>query len=81
MKKKNQSYQRYLKTGDGCDSLAYARMKNQAKWECRRAEKEYERKIAKEAKGNPKAFCMYADYKLKTGIHVAKFKKPDGTFT
>jgi len=46
-------------------------VRNQAKWERRKAQKEFEKKLAKESKKNPKAFYKYAHSKLKTRTGIA----------
>jgi len=53
------------------DYKIYARARNQVKWACRKAERDYEKKLAREVKTNPKAFFKYAKSKLmtRTGIH------------
>ncbi len=43
----------------------YAKLKNQTKWEVRKAVRSYEKKIAQESKQNPKAFFSYAKSKVK----------------
>ena len=52
VKEKSRRYKKYRSTQDGVDYLAYARIRNQARWECRKAKKEFERSLAKEAKSN-----------------------------
>lgn len=64
VKKKHQSYRRYLQTKDGQDYLAYVANRNQAQKEIRRAVHEYENSIARGVKANPKGFWAY--YKSKT---------------
>ena len=66
VKKKQSAYKRYLETKEGQEYLIYAKARNQAKWECKKAMKEYEREIAKSAKKNPKRFYAYAKSKLNT---------------
>ncbi len=78
VKKKNQSYKRYLETREGRDYLEYAKARNQAKGACRSAVKDFEKKIAREARDNPKAFFSYAKSKLKTRSSVPDLIKPDG---
>ena len=65
-RKKKQAYKRYLQTRDGTDYLYYTRVRNQAKTCCRTAERNFEKKIARNAKQNLKTFFMYARSKLKT---------------
>ena len=56
-------------------------MRNQAKWECRKAQKEFEKKLAKESKKNPIAFYKYAQSKLKTRTAIAHLAREDGSLT
>ena len=58
--------------------LMYAKAQNQAKWECRRAEKEFEKKIASEAKTNPQAFYKYAQSKMKTRVWITNLSDDAG---
>ena len=46
----------YLSKREGKDYDAYAKARNQAKWEIRKAKREYEKKIAMDSKNNPKSF-------------------------
>ena len=66
IKKKRAAFQRYLETKEGQDYCMYARARNQAKWACKKALRDFEKKIAKEAKSNPKACYAYARSKLRT---------------
>ena len=56
VKRKNAAYRRYLRTAEGKDYVTYVRARNQAKWEIRKAKRDYEKKLARESKINPKAF-------------------------
>lgn len=78
LKKKRLTYQRYLETRDGKDYLAYARARNKAKGECRKAVKEHEQSIAREAKKNPKAFFAYSRSKTKVREGVSDLKDSSG---
>jgi hypothetical protein len=78
IKKKRHAYQRYLQTKEGSDYSAYAQARNQAKWACRKAVRDFERKLAQEAKTNPKAFYAYARSKLKTKEGIADLEDGDG---
>jgi len=53
----------------------------QAKWECCKAQKEFEKKLAKESKKNPKAFYKYAQSKLKTRTGIAHLAQENGNLT
>ena len=81
IKKKRDSFKRYLQTREGADYQSYAKFRNQAKWETRKAKREYEKHIAKQTKKNPKAFFRYANSKLKTRSGVADLHKEDGSTT
>ena len=47
----------------------------------RKAVRDFERQIAREAKANPKAFYKYARSKMKTCSAVADLERLDGTTT
>lgn len=68
-------------TMEGQQYCNYARLRNQAKWECDKAKKDFEKKLAKEVKDNPKAFYKYASTKMKTRVTVCDLKKQDGNMT
>ena len=70
-KVKSRRYKKYRSTQDGVDYLAYARIRNQAFWECKKANNEFERSLAKEAKRNPKAVFRYANSGMKTRSGIA----------
>ena len=53
----------------------------QAKWECCKAQKEFEKKLAKESKKNLKTFYKYAQSKLKTRTGIAHLAREDGSHT
>ena len=61
VKEKSRKYKKYRNTQDGVDYQAYSRIRNQARWECRKAKKQFERSLAKEAKRNPKAVFSYSN--------------------
>ena len=66
LKKKSEAFKRYMETREGEEYQKYARARNQAKWACREAVREFEKNIAKESKTNPKAFFNYTKSKFKT---------------
>ena len=70
VRKKHASFMRYMETKEGKDYRTYAQARNQAGDACKKAMKEYERSIAKNAKVNPKAFYAYVNSKLKTKIGI-----------
>ena len=81
LKKKQDAFKRYLLTKEGKDYQQYAKLRNQAKWETRKAKREFEKKVAKQTKHNPKAFFKYANSKLKTRSGIADLRKEDGSTT
>ena len=81
LKKKRAAYKRYLLTKEGKDYAEYAKFRNQTKWEIRKAKRDFEMGIARQAKNNPKAFYNYSKSKLKTRAGVSDLKKSDGTVT
>ena len=58
----------YYSTGH--DYQEYAKARNAAKTETRRAVRDFEKEVAKQAKKNPKAFYRYVNSKLKTRTGV-----------
>jgi Reverse transcriptase (RNA-dependent DNA polymerase)/Endonuclease-reverse transcriptase len=79
VKKKRAAYERYMQTGEGGDYLEFARARNAAKAETRRAVREYEKEVARLAKKNPKAFYRYVNSKMKIRTTVADLKAEDGS--
>ncbi len=51
--------------------MKFTRARNQAKWECKKARKAFEKDVAKQSKKNPKAFWQYVNSKLKYKDNVA----------
>ena len=78
VKEKSRKYKKYRSTQDGADYLAYACIRNQARWECRKAKKQFERSLAKEAKRNPKAVFSYANSRMKTRSGIADLQAEEG---
>ena len=78
VKKKSEAYKRYINTSEGRDYVAYAQARNQARWECRRLKREFERSLAKDAKTNPKSFYKYANSKLKTRSGIGNLDTANG---
>jgi len=56
-------------------------VRNQAKWEYHKTQKEFEKKLAKESKKNLKTFYKYAQSKLKTRTVIAHLVQEDGSLT
>ncbi len=78
IREKRKCYKKYMESKDGGDYAAYARARNQVKWVCKNAKREFERQVAKEAKTNPKAFYSYARSKMKTKDGVADLDNGKG---
>ena len=78
VKEKSRRYKKYRNTHDGVAYLAYARIRNQARWECRKAKKQFERSLAKEAKRNPKAVFSYANSRMETRSGIADLQTEEG---
>ena len=79
LKEKQTAYRTYMASKTGADYCKYARLRNQTKWICRKAARDYERMIAGEAKDNPKAVFSYAKKKMKTKSGIADLIKSDNT--
>ena len=77
-KEKDLKYQKWLSTQDDEDWKAYTRSRNQAKNECRKADKEYQKNIARQAKSNPKLFFSYANSKLKVREGIPDLENVNG---
>ena len=81
LKKKHEAFKRYMRTKEGKDYQEYTKFRNQTKWEVRKAKRDFEKQVAKQAKVNPKAFFQYANSKLKTKSGIADLDRGDGTCT
>ena len=80
IKRKNEAFQIFKQTKDGKDYLANVKARNQAKTEFRKAVRDYEREVAKQAKRNPKAFYKFVNSKLKTRTTTADLKTDGGEY-
>jgi len=78
---KNKAFSTWRQTRSGHDYISYTKARNQAKWECRKAQRDFEMKLAKESKQNPKAFYKYAKSKLKTRPGISQLSRDDGSLT
>ena len=81
VKKKVHSFKSYMETREGEDYAAYARARNQARWACRNAVRDFKRTLARESKSYPKAFFKYAKSKLKTKASIPDLEKQNGLKT
>ena len=81
VKSKNEAYKCYGNTMGVKDYETYAKARNQARWECRKANTLFELTLAKEAKRNPKAIFSYVNSKLKTKTGIADIDIDTGKAT
>ena len=81
VKSKNEAYKCYRNTMDVKDYEKYAKARNQARWECRKAKKIFQRTLAKDAKRNPKDIFSYVNSKLKTKTGIADLDIETGKAT
>ena len=78
VKRKTDAYTKYRQSREGTDYINYRRAANRVKAEVRKAVRTFEKRIATEAKKNPKAFFNYARSKMKTRTGVSDLEYPDG---
>ncbi len=78
LRKKKAAFTRWKQTRDGQDYLGYAKARNAAKAETRRAVREFEKEVAKQAKKNPKAFYRFVNSKLRTKPGIGNLTGSDG---
>jgi len=78
IRKKRAAFNRYKETREGKDYLEYAKARNAAKNEIRKAIRDYEKEIAMKAKANPKAFYQYVNTKTKSRTRIADINSDDG---
>jgi hypothetical protein len=79
IKKKRRCWQRYMETRDGQKYQEYTRARNQVKGLVRKAKLEMEKRIARNAKENPKTFWHASSKKkTKSGIAELKYKDDNG---
>ena len=71
----------YRETRNEQHYIEYRRASNRVKTEVRKAVRDFERQIAREAKANPKAVYTYARSKMETCSAVADLERLDGTMT
>ena len=81
VRRKHAAWKRYLETKDGEDYLKYTKARNQARWETRKSQREYEKKVAKDVKKNPKAFWKYVNSKCKFRSKIPDLERKDKSRT
>jgi hypothetical protein len=78
---KRRAFKMYKKYPTQANYNAYAKARNQVKWESRKMVKERESLLAKEAKVNPKKFYQYVSSRTKSKESVNNLLKEDGSLT
>ena len=78
IRKKHQSYKRWLQTKSGVDYQNYCKYRNQATRAIRKAVANFEKEIAKNMKVNPKMFWKYTKTRTKFSEKVADLDTPGG---
>lgn len=81
IREKRRLFKVYKKFPTKLNLDAYARVRNQVKWESRKLVKSKEESLAKEAKNNPKLFYQYVSTKIKPKESVSNLVKDDGSIT
>ena len=79
IKKKHRLFKRYLLTKGGADYLNFIKARRKCKRAIKSAKREYERKVAKHSKSNPRQFWRYVNDKLKVNTGISPLDKDDGT--
>ena len=69
---------KYRQSTEGTDYINYRRSANRLKADVRKAVCTFEKRIATEAKKNPKSFFNYARSKMKTRTGISDLEYPDG---
>ena len=78
IRKKRRLWKHYCDSREYQSYLAYKRVQNEAKKLVTKAKKEFEKKLAADAKKNPKAFYSYISNRSKVQSKVGPLKDPDG---
>ena len=72
IKKKHTLWKRYMETKDGMYYTEFCKARNQVRKMTRKLQKQFEMKLAAEAKSNPKAIWKYINSKTKTRVGVSE---------
>ena len=78
IRKKRRLWKRYSTTQDYQSYLAYKKVQNEATSAIRKAKREFEKKLADNAKKNPKAFYQYLNSRCKVQSKVGPLKDSSG---
>ena len=77
-KKKYALYKRFLKSKSSYDYAMYIQHRKACKKKVRSVKKDYEKRIIKESKSNPKVFWKYIQSKTKTASGISPLRTNDG---
>ena len=72
IRKKHTLWKRYMETKDGMYYTEFCKARNQVRKMTRKLQKQFEMKLAAEAKSNPKAIWKYINSKTKTRVGVSE---------
>ena len=78
IRKKRRAWKQYCTTRDYQSYLAYKRVQNETKSVIRKAKRDFEKKLAADAKKNPKAFYRYMNSRCKVQAKVGPLKDSNG---
>ena len=78
-KKKYHLWKKYTETQEYIDFVRFTRQRNELRSLTRKLQQEFEKKLAQEVKGNPKAFWKYAQSRLKTKTRIDDLEREDGS--
>ena len=81
VKKKQQSWIKYLRTKHPTKKEEYKKARNEANHKTTEDRKDFEKKLAAEVKSNNKAFWKYASSKRKMKKEIPHLKRKDGSLT
>ena len=76
VRRKHAAWKRYLETKSGEDYLKYTRARNQSRTETRKAQRDYESKLAKDIKKNNKPFWKYVHSQTKVKSKIPDLNVP-----
>ena len=81
VRQKHRLYRKWKRTDNPDDKKAYTRANTKARKECRKANINYEKQVAQQAKDDPGAFYRYANSKIKSRTGIADLNKENGSKT
>jgi hypothetical protein len=78
VKKKHELFKKYMKSQQSYDYRQYLFYRNECNRVVKKAKRQYERKLAKECKENPKYFWRYVQSKTKSSTGISSLNNADG---